>query len=160
MPEDAEPGEVIARRHRRCASALADFYPLVIEEDTTLARADAVLQVDRLVRRVLEELHAAETTVLDALAGTGRRRPAARLLGGRLDRLRRAGSQVGAAVRAGDIPSLRRDMARFDSLARAACAVQLDIYGSRARSSFGGPPAGPTLAGRPGRFSRPGRFRR
>jgi hypothetical protein len=144
MPEDAEPGDVLARRHRRCASALADFYPLVIEEDATLSRADAVLEVDRLVRRVIEELHAAEMTVLDALGGTGRRRPAARLLGGRLDRLRRAGSQVGAAMRAGDVPALRRDMTRFDALARAACAVQLDVYGSAARSSYGGAPAGPT----------------
>jgi hypothetical protein len=35
MPEDAEPCDVLARRHRRCASALADFYLLVNEEDTT-----------------------------------------------------------------------------------------------------------------------------
>jgi hypothetical protein len=151
MPENAETGDVLARRHRRCASALADFSLLVVEQDTTLSRADAVLEVDRLVRLVLEELHAAETTVLDALTGTGRRRAAARLLGGRLDRLRRAGSQVGAAMRAGDVLSLRRDVTRFDALARAACAVQLDVYASAARSSYRGAPAGPTLAGRPGR---------
>jgi hypothetical protein len=35
-------------------------------------------------------------------------------------------------------------MTRFDALARAACAVQLDVYGSAARSSYGGAPAGPT----------------
>ena len=162
MPEDAEPGEFLVRLHRSCASALADFYLLVIEEYPTLSRPEAVLEVDRLVRRVLDELHAAQTTVLEALAGTDRRRPAARLLGGRLDRLRRAGIQVGAAVRTGDAPSLRRSMTRFDALARAACAVQLDVYGSavvsRRRGRFpatgspvGGAPAGPTLAARQGR---------
>jgi hypothetical protein len=130
MPQDAEPGAVLARRHRRCGSALADFYLLVIEEDTTLTRTETALEMDRLVQRVLEELHAAEATVLDALAGTARSRPAARLLGGRLDRLRRAGIQVGAAVRVGDVLSLRRTMTRFDALARAACAVQLDVYAS------------------------------
>jgi hypothetical protein len=134
VPEDAEPGEVIAQRHRRCASAVADFYLLVIEEYITLTPAEAILEVDRIVRRVLDELHAAETTVLEALAGTGRSRPAARLLGGRLDRLRRAGIQVGAAVRAGDVPSLRRGMTSFDALARAACAVQLDVFGSAVAS--------------------------
>ena len=155
MPEDAEPGEVITQRHRRCGSALADFYLLVIEEYITLTPAEAVLEVDRIVRRVLDEMHAAETTVLEALAGTDRSRPAARLLGGRLDRLRRAGIQVGAAVRAGDVPSLRRGMTRFDALARAACAVQLDVYGSAVASSRLGrasaahPPA-PTPAGRGG----------
>jgi hypothetical protein len=130
MPEDAGPGAVLARRHRRCAAALADFYLLVIEEDITLARAETAQEMDRLVRRVLDELRAAQTLVLDALAGTARRRPAGRLLGGRLDRLRRAGTQVGAAVRAGDVLSLRRCMTRFDALARAACAVQLDVYAS------------------------------
>jgi hypothetical protein len=130
MPQDTEPGEALARRHRRCASALADFYLLVDYDGTTLTHTEAILAMDRLVRRVLDELHAAEKTVLDALAGSDRRRPAARLLGGRLDRLRRAGIQVGAAMRAGDVPSLRRGMTRFDALARAACAVQLDVYGS------------------------------
>lgn len=145
MPEDAEPGAGLVRRHRRCASALADFFLLVIEEDTTLTRAETALEMDRLVRRVLDELRAAQTLVLDALAGTARRRPAARLLGGRLDRLRRAEIQVGAAVRAGDVLSLRRSMTRFDALARAACAVQLDVYASavtarrRARRPGSGP---------------------
>lgn len=130
MPQHASPVDVLARRHRRCASALADFHLLVIAEDTTPTRTETVMEMDRLVRRVLEEVHAAETTVLDALAGSDRRRPAARLLGGRLDRLKRAGSQVGVAVRAGDVLSLRRSVTRFDALARAACAVQLDILGS------------------------------
>lgn len=162
MPEDAEPGEVLARQHRRCAAALADFYLLVVEEYPTLTRREAVLEVDRIVGRVLDDLHAAETTVLEALTGTNRRRPAATLLDGRLERLRRAAIQVGAAVRAGDGPSLRRGMTRFDALARAACAVQLDVYGSAvvtrrggrfsaAGPSFGGAPAGPTLAARPDR---------
>lgn len=134
MQQDGMPGDGLARQHRRCGSALADFRLLITAEDAMLVRADAVLELDRLVRRVLDELHAAETTVLDALAGTDRRRPAARLLGGRFDRLRRAGIQVGAAMRVGDLSALRRAMTRFDALARAACAVQLDVYGSANRT--------------------------
>ncbi|HEU5161044.1 MAG TPA: hypothetical protein VFU43_28865 [Streptosporangiaceae bacterium] len=149
MPQDFTPGDALERRHRRCASALAHFRLLVTEEDTALTRSDAVSEMDRLVRRVLDELHAAETTVLDALAGTDRRRPAARLLGGRLDRLRRAGVQVDAAVRAGDVSLLRRSITRFDALARAACAVQLDVYGSAAvarRRAHRAAPRGPAAA--------------
>jgi hypothetical protein len=130
MPQDRMSGGALARQHRRCTSALADFRLLVAEEDTALSRSDAVREMDRSVRRVLDELRAAEATVLSALAGTDRRRPAARLLGGRLDRLERAGIHVGVAVRAGNVALLRRTMTRFDALARAACAVQLDVYGS------------------------------
>ena len=130
MSKQGMPGGQLARQHRRCTSALADFRLLIVAEDAILVRADAVREMDQLVRRVLDELLAAEVTVLDALAGTGRRRPAARLLGGRFDRLRRAGIQVGAAVRVGDVSTLRRSMTRFDALTRAACTVQLDVYGS------------------------------
>ena len=130
MPQNGMPGDALARRHRRCASILADLLLFVAEEETTLTRADAIREMDRLVQGVLDEVRAAEQTVLDALAGTERRRPAARLLSGRLDRLQRAGIHVGAAVRAGNVPLLRRTMTRFDALARAACAVQLDVYGS------------------------------
>jgi hypothetical protein len=123
-------GEAFGRQRRRCASALADFRLVAFEEDAALTRAETIPQLDRLVQRVFDEILAAQTAVLEALAGTNRRKPAARLLAGRLDRLRRAGDQVGAAVRAGDITLLRRTMTRFDALARAACAVQLDVYTS------------------------------
>jgi hypothetical protein len=146
MPQDTLPGDALARQHRRCTTALVHFRLLVAEDDdTSLTHAEAVLEMDRLVGWVLDELRAAELTVLDALAGTSRRRPAARLLAGRLDRLQRAGVQVGAAVRAGDVPLLRRTLTRFDALARAACTVQLDVYGS-ASVARRAEPTGPAAA--------------
>ena len=152
LQQDAIRGDALARRHRHCTFALVHFRLLVnlVNEDVpTLRRADAILETDRLVGRVLEELRAAETTVLDALAGTSRRRAAARLLAGRYERLQRAGLQVGAAVRAGNVPMMRRTMTRFDALTRAACTVQLDVYGSareRARPDAArtGPAPGPS----------------
>jgi hypothetical protein len=160
MPGDGPPGGALAWRHRRCASALAEFRLLVAEVDPTIPRADAVAETDRLVGRVLDELRAADTTVLAALAGSNRGRPAARLLAVRLDRLMRAAVHVDAAVRAGNVPLLHRTMIRFDALARAACAVQLDAYASATAAGDGRwrlPPAGRRAlpAAGPGRSAAP-----
>ncbi|HEY7485196.1 MAG TPA: hypothetical protein VH912_12105 [Streptosporangiaceae bacterium] len=116
---------------------------MVDGDDVTVVQADTIREMDRVVQRVLDELHAAERRVLDALTGTARKRPATRLLRGRLDRLERAGAHVVVAVHDGNVPMLRRTLTRFDALTRATCTVQLDVYRSAVTAAPRPRPPGP-----------------
>lgn len=127
--------EVLTDHHRTCALALARLHLLVTGDNDAIRRSGAIHDVARTVRLVLDEILAAEEQVLAVLADTDRRKPAARLLGGRLERLHDAAEYIGAASRAGDISWLRRYLTRFDALTRATCAVQLDVYVSAPTST-------------------------
>jgi hypothetical protein len=126
--------EAIGGHHRGCVSALANLQALAAGEGEAVLHIDIVRDIDQAMSFASDELRMAEKTVVEALAGTGRERPATLLLGVRQTRLDAAARDVGAAVSARDVARLRRSLTRFNVLVRATCAVQLDVYTSAMRS--------------------------
>lgn len=130
------PRPRLEQHHRRCAPALVRLRMLMSEAEpvnlTEGLRTEMVLLMDE----VMAELTAADRTLVESAAGTGRCGPVADFLNSRLVRLRTAAGEVAAAGRGGDVPALRRRLDRFCALSAATGKVQLGLSGP-ARGSGG-----------------------
>lgn len=129
-------GPALREHHRRCVSALTTLLLYARGEDGDPLPARATREMDEAIGEVLDELRGAKKRVIETLSGLGRERTAIGVLEGRFTRTETAAGEIYAALRRGDIPLVRRRVARFQVLVSAMWKIQLDLY-----ASAGGRPA-------------------
>ena len=117
----------LREHHRRCLPALSRLR--LLAQDGW----EADIDVRAATAEVMDELGAAQSILLDALAGNVRREVLAHFLARRADRLAIVAEHAAVTADAGDLPVLRRLLYQFHALAEAMWKVQLGLQtqGSR-----------------------------
>jgi hypothetical protein len=123
----------LREHHRRCLPALSRLRMLA--KDGWETKVD----VRAATAEVMLELSAAESVLLDALAGNVRRDALAHFLARRVNRLAIVAEHAAATAEARDLPALRRLLYQFHALAEAMWKVQLSLQTSMPPRRFPAP---------------------